>query len=107
MDLYSDIKYLKGIGPKRATALSRLNIKNLEDLITFFPKNYQDRRNITNIKDILFSEHYCVFGRIQSVHEQKVSKKLSIFSIEIKDETDTIFGKIFRKVNPYSKIDLL
>ncbi len=107
MDLYSDIKYLKGIGPKRATALARLNIKNLEDLITFFPKSYQDRRNITNIKDILFSEHYCVFGSIQSVHEQKVSRNLSIFTIEIKDETDTIFGKIFRKVNPYSKIDLL
>ena len=107
MDLYSDIKYLKGIGPKRAAALARLNIKNLEDLITFFPKSYQDRRNITNIKDILFSEHYCVFGSIQSVHEQKVSRNLSIFTIEIKDETDTIFGKIFRKVNPYSKIDLL
>ena len=107
MDLYSDIKYLKGIGPKRATALARLNITNLEDLVTFFPKSYQDRRNITKIQDILFSEHYCIFGTIQSVHEQKVSRSLSIFTVEIKDYTGTVFGKIFRKVNPYSKIDLL
>ena len=106
MDLYSNIKYLKGIGPKRAAALERLNIKNLEDLITFFPKSYQDRRKTTNIQDILFNNHYCVFGIIQSVHEQKVSKNLSIFTIEIKDDTGIIFGKIFRKVNPYSKIDL-
>ena len=106
MDLYSDIKYLKGIGPKRAAALERLNIKNLEDLITFFPKSYQDRRNTTKIQDILFNNHYCVFGIIQSVHEQKVSKNLSIFTIEIKDDTGIIFGKIFRKINPYSKIDL-
>ena len=107
MDLYSDIKYLKGIGPKRATALARLNITNLEDLVTFFPKSYQDRRNITKIQDILFSEHYCIFGTIQSVHEQKVSRSLSIFTVEIKDDTGTVFGKIFRKVNPYSKTDLL
>jgi ATP-dependent DNA helicase RecG len=58
MNLYSDIKYIKGIGPRRASLFLKLNVKTVEDLLTFFPKDYQDRTKNTNIKDILFSNHY-------------------------------------------------
>ena len=54
MDLTTDIKYVKGIGPKRALALSKLSINTVEDLITFFPRAYQDRTIRTKISNILF-----------------------------------------------------
>lgn len=42
-----DIKYVKGIGPGRASALnSELGIHNVYDLLHHFPNSYIDRSRI-------------------------------------------------------------
>ena len=38
-----DVKYIKGVGPNRVQLLNKLNINTLEDLITYFPRTYEDR----------------------------------------------------------------
>jgi len=39
--LNQEIKYLKGVGPKRAQLLGKeLNIHTLEDLVYYFPYKY-------------------------------------------------------------------
>lgn len=106
MNLTTDIKYVKGIGPKRALALSKLSINNVEDLITFFPRTYQDRTITTKISNILFSQHYCIFGKITNCYTKKLSMNLSVFSAEINDGSGTITANFFRKVSPYSKFDI-
>lgn len=106
MNLSSDIKYIKGIGPKRASLLSKLNIKTIEDLLTFFPKTYQDRIQNTNIKDIFFSNHYCVAGKITNVYEKRIAQRLSLFCADIDDNTGTLSAQFFRKINPYSNFDI-
>ena len=106
MDLTTDIKYVKGIGPKRALALSKLSINTVEDLITFFPRAYQDRTIRTKISNILFNQHYCIFGKITGTHIKKLSTKLSVFSANINDGSGIIVANFFRKVNPYAKFDI-
>ena len=106
MDLTTDIKYVKGIGPKRALALSKLSINTVEDLITFFPRTYQDRTIRTKISNILFNQHYCIFGKITGTHIKKLSTKLSVFSANINDGSGIIIANFFRKVNPYAKFDI-
>lgn len=106
MNLSSDIKYIKGIGPKRASSLSKLSINTVEDLITFFPRTYQDRTVITKISNILFSQHYCIFGKIQNVYVKSLSRNLSVFCAEINDGSGTITATFFRKTNSYSKFDV-
>lgn len=47
-----DIKYLKGIGPKRAELLDKnLGIKTYYDLLYHFPTHYIDRRSVYRIID--------------------------------------------------------
>ena len=106
MDLTTDIKYVKGIGPKRAVALSKLSINTVEDLITFFPRTYQDRTIRTKISNILFNQHYCIFGKITGTHIKKLSTKLSVFSANINDGSGIIIANFFRKVSPYAKFDI-
>lgn len=106
MNLHSEVKYLKGIGPKRASMLSKLGIRTVENLITFFPRNYQDRREITLVRDIFFAQHYCVFGKIINVYERNIARGLAIFAVDIADESGTVSAKFFRKFNPYSKYDI-
>ncbi|WP_304633615.1 ATP-dependent DNA helicase RecG [uncultured Muribaculum sp.] len=48
-----DIKYLKGIGPKRAELLGKqLGIKSYRDLLYHFPTRYLDRSSIYRVKDL-------------------------------------------------------
>lgn len=47
-----DIKYVKGIGPKRAELLSKeLNISSCADLLLHYPSHYLDRTSIYSISD--------------------------------------------------------
>ncbi len=43
MDLKKDVKYVKGVGPNRVKLLNKLGIFTLEDLITYYPRAYEDR----------------------------------------------------------------
>ena len=43
VDLSKDVKYVKGVGPNRVKLLNRLGIFTLQDLITYFPRDYEDR----------------------------------------------------------------
>ena len=46
--LDTDIKYLQGVGPKRAELLNKeLNIFTYRDLLYFFPYKYIDRTKYT------------------------------------------------------------
>jgi ATP-dependent DNA helicase RecG len=47
-----DIRYLKGIGEKRAVAFSSQEIRTVRDLFFHFPRRYEDRSKITLIRDI-------------------------------------------------------
>lgn len=52
-NLETDIKFLKGVGPKKAELLEReLGIKTLSDLIRFYPFRYVDRSSIIPIAEI-------------------------------------------------------
>ena len=54
-----DIKFLKGVGPKRAELLNKeLNIYSLKDLITFYPYKYVDRSRIYAISELVGSMPY-------------------------------------------------
>ena len=43
MDLTEDVKYIKGVGPNRVTLLNKIGIFNVKDLITYYPRVYEDR----------------------------------------------------------------
>ena len=53
MDLLADIKYLPGVGPKRADLLSKeLGIHNVEDLLRHYPYKYIDRSRFYYLHEI-------------------------------------------------------
>ncbi|MCA9348748.1 ATP-dependent DNA helicase RecG [Candidatus Saccharibacteria bacterium] len=51
MQLSTKVEELNGVGSATASALRRLGIKNLGDLINHYPKRYEDYSKITLIKD--------------------------------------------------------
>ncbi len=52
LDLYNDVKYLKGVGPSVAVKLNRLGLYKVCDLLYYFPKSYEDRRRLKLLRDV-------------------------------------------------------
>jgi ATP-dependent DNA helicase RecG len=67
--LQTDIKFLTGVGPKRADLLNReLNIHTFEDLLYHFPYRYIDRSQFYQISEISSQLPYIqIRGRISSL----------------------------------------
>ncbi len=60
MKLTDDIRTLKGIGEKRAQAFYKLGVFSLFDLISYFPRRYEDRSIVRRIEETADGERVCV-----------------------------------------------
>ena len=49
VNLNKEIQYIKTVGPSRAELLNKLGIFTLKDLITYFPREYEDRGKVKKI----------------------------------------------------------
>ena len=59
-DLNTDVRYIKGIGEKKAQAFNKLGVFSLYDLISFFPRKYEDRTQCKPIAQVFDGEHVCI-----------------------------------------------
>lgn len=62
-----DIRYLKGVGEKRAELFAKKGIKTVEDLLYYFPRSHEDRTEKKDIADCVegetgVREHYRFFA---------------------------------------------
>lgn len=53
VDLNKEVKYVKGVGPARVGLLNKLGIFTLEDLIKYYPRNYEDRSVPKKIEELV------------------------------------------------------
>jgi len=51
LKLIDSVQYLKGVGPSVAQKLNKLGIEKVEDLLYYFPRDYEDRRALTYLHD--------------------------------------------------------
>ena len=59
-DLNTDVRTIKGIGEKKAQALNKLGVFSLYDLVSFFPRKYEDRSTYKPIAMCLDGENVCI-----------------------------------------------
>lgn len=86
MELNASIKYLKGVGEKRAQLLAKLGIFTLRDLLTFYPRAYEDWSNIVSIKDAPREETVCIRAFVGSLcREHRIRKGMTLYKTEISD----------------------
>lgn len=83
--LSQDIKYLQGVGPKRAELLDKeLGIKTVNDLLTYYPYKYVDRTHVYKICEIDGNMPYVqLCGQILSIEtigEGKGKRMVAHFS---------------------------
>ena len=102
IDLNKDVKYVKGVGPNKAKLLNKLNIFTLKDLITYYPRDYEDRSIITSLRDVKDCEKYTIEAvALTEVNVRYINRNRSLEKLLIKDDTDTAVVTWFNQ--PYVK----
>ena len=87
-NMSTDIRYIKGIGEARAKSLQKLGVTNLRELISYFPRAYEDRREYRRIADLIPGENACVRALVAT--EPKLShirKGLDLVKLRVVDES--------------------
>ena len=70
------LQYIKGIGPKKAKLFEKLEIKTLYDLITYYPREYDDRSKLKKISELKQDEKVTVkVGERRIVPSDMVHKR--------------------------------
>lgn len=98
LDLNTDVRYIKGIGEQRAQALRKLGITTLRELISYFPRAYDDRRTFRRIRDLQSGETACVEAMVAAEPVvSRIRKGLELVKVRVVDETGTLFLTFFNQ----------
>ena len=88
MELSDDIEVLKGVGPKKAQQLHGLGLCSLFDLLTHFPRSYEDQSSITPIGRLEAGARATVAGVITGLQEKRAGRRgMVILTATISDGT--------------------
>lgn len=90
-DLNRDVKYVKGVGANRVVLLNKLGIYTLKDLITYYPREHEDRSKPTKIVDAIENQEVLiqavVVSRMNEIRTRR--KNMTIYKLIVRDDTDS------------------
>ena len=86
--LFDSVRFLKGVGEARAKTFAALGITTLYDLISYFPRAYEDRSRIVPIAELQVDEPAC-FRAFVTSHPRTahIRKGLDLTKLTVADET--------------------
>ena len=104
-DLNTDVRFLKGIGEKKAQALNRLGVFSLRDLVSFFPRRYEDRSERKPIALTQDGESVCVEAMVADTPRlTRVRRGLELVKLRAVDDSGVLDITYFNM--PYAKDNL-
>lgn len=92
INLDDSVGELIEVGYKKKPLLEKLGLYKVRDLLFYYPRDHIDYARQVNISDLIAGETVTIIGKIKksSCFSSPKNKKLTILSIEIKDQTGEI-----------------
>lgn len=103
-DLNTDVRYIKGIGEKKAQALNKLGVFSLYDLVSYFPRKYEDRSVFKPIALCCDGETVCIRALVADTPRlTRIRRGLDLVKLRAVDESGaldiTFFNQSYAKDN--------
>lgn len=99
------IRYIKGVGESRESLFRKVEIHNFFDLLTYYPRDYEDRSSIKNVADLQNGVPCSFEGTIVSnVSLTRPKRGMTVSRVSIEDSTGKITAIWFNQ--PYVKNSL-
>ncbi len=91
-----NIQYIKGVGEKRARLFNKLGIFSVRDLITFYPRKYQDWSKNVSVLDAPEDEVVAIKATmITPVKESLIRKGMTLYKCNFSDGQNVIHVTLF------------
>src|SRR2546430_13847229 len=92
LTLTSPVKFLKGVGPKRAEALQRLGVRTAGDLLYHVPHRYLDATTVTPLARAAVNQEVTCVGRVVSTGVLPTRRGLRGLPAVVKDGSGLVEG---------------
>lgn len=89
MDLSSSVENVKGVGAETVKKLKKLGVEAVFDLLTFWPRRYDDYSQVVTIAD-MEPGAVTVKARIESVRGRRVRRGLHITEAVVRDDSSAV-----------------
>ena len=91
MGLDSPIRYLKGVGEKRASEFAKKGIHTVGHLLYFFPRSHEDRSKVKPIARCIEGETVCIRAKVYNLPTDRyVRRNMLISSMQVFDDSGMI-----------------
>ena len=99
------VQFVKGIGPKKVKLFEKLHISTLQDALETYPRDYEDRTQITRIADIEAEDKYAVRAVLGTEPRvSRIRKGMTLVKCTIFDESGSLGVTWFNQ--PYTAAQL-
>lgn len=88
--LDSPITRLPGIKGGYAQRMANLGVKTIGDLLTLYPRRYDDYRSLKTISQLEYGEEVTVIGTVWDTHARETRRGGTIITCTLSDSTATI-----------------
>jgi ATP-dependent DNA helicase RecG len=89
-ELQTPVQYVKGVGPRLALTLQKMELFTVEDLLFHFPRRYEDRTRFRPLSQLRDGETVCTCGTVIGVGVDRTAKRrLLLTKVAISDGTGT------------------
>lgn len=97
LKLSTPIQYIKGVGPKIAEIFNKRGIKTVEDILTYYPRVYEDRKSGVTIASLQAGQLVSISATVIQVSAIPLGRTgRKIHDILVRDKTGSIRCKFFR-----------
>ncbi|MBQ3427727.1 MAG: ATP-dependent DNA helicase RecG [Clostridia bacterium] len=88
MGLEKSIRYLKGVGEKRAALFEKKGIKTVGDMLYFFPRSHEDRSKVKPIAECDEGETVCIAANVYQLPvDRYVRRNMLITTMLVTDSS--------------------
>src|SRR3954454_11509320 len=88
--LDTPVKFLKGVGDRRAEALNRLGIRTARDLLWHLPHRYVDASTVTPLASAALGHEVSCVGRVVAKGVLPTRRGLRIFHAVLRDDSGVL-----------------
>ena len=90
-DLSTSVRYIKGIGEKKAQAFGKLGVFSLYDLVSYFPSRYEDRTRFCPIAAAPEGEGVCIRALVADMPRLvRVRRGMELVKFRAVDESGSV-----------------
>lgn len=79
------LQSIKGVGPQRVKQLHKLGINSVTGLLHYFPRTFEDRRQVYSVHEAPVGETVGITGRVVRVSEKRPRPRMHILTVTVSD----------------------